>query len=156
MNNKFKAQSLNRKSYRKFMSWFSVTCFKHVGLLWPISALDRKQVRGYDVHRQCVSACWVPMWALYAIWTTAIALCLSVFISLNLKQRLGFGDSQHWSDEPQTHWTVLYEGTNVALWRTVVACKSCKLNRTVTCGTVSPLNSWQHVLLRLPVLAVYS
>ena len=48
MNNKFKAQSLNRKSYRKFtLSWFSVTCFKHVGLLWPISALDRKQVRGY-------------------------------------------------------------------------------------------------------------
>ena len=48
MNNKFKARSLNRKSYRKFtMSCFSVTCFKHVGLLWPISALDRKQVRGY-------------------------------------------------------------------------------------------------------------
>ena len=48
MNNKFKAQSLNRKSYRKFtLSWFSVTCFKHFGLLWPISALDRKQVRGY-------------------------------------------------------------------------------------------------------------
>ena len=50
MNNKFKAQSVNRKSYRKFtLSWFSVTCFKHVGLLWPISALDRKQVRGYIV-----------------------------------------------------------------------------------------------------------
>ena len=48
MNNKFKEQSLNRKFYRKFtLSWFSVTCFKHVGLLWPISALDRKQVRGY-------------------------------------------------------------------------------------------------------------
>ena len=47
-NNKFKAKSLNRKSYWKFkLSWFSVTCFKHVGLLWPISALDRKQVRGY-------------------------------------------------------------------------------------------------------------
>ena len=50
MNNKFKAQSLNRKSYRKStMSWFSVTCFKHVGLLWPISVIDRKQVRGYIV-----------------------------------------------------------------------------------------------------------
>ena len=37
MNNKFKAQSLNRKSYRKFaLSCFSITCFKHVGLLWPI------------------------------------------------------------------------------------------------------------------------
>ena len=48
MNNKFKSQSLNRKSYRKFtLSWFSVTCFKHVGCLWPINALDRKQVRGY-------------------------------------------------------------------------------------------------------------
>ena len=34
MNNKFKAHSLNRKSYRIFtLSWFSVTCFKHVGLL---------------------------------------------------------------------------------------------------------------------------
>ena len=32
MNNQFKAQSLNRKSYRKFtLSYFSVTCFKHVG-----------------------------------------------------------------------------------------------------------------------------
>ena len=48
MNNQFKAQSLNRKSHRKFtLSYFSLTCFKHVGLLWPISALDRKQVRGY-------------------------------------------------------------------------------------------------------------
>ena len=57
MNNKFKAQSLNRKSYRKFtLSWFSVTCFKYVGLLWPISALDRKQVRGY--HLNC------PQWSL--------------------------------------------------------------------------------------------
>ena len=27
MNNKFKAQTLNRKSYRKFTSCFSVTCF---------------------------------------------------------------------------------------------------------------------------------
>ena len=34
MNNQLKALSLNRKSYRKFtLSWFSVTCFKHVGLL---------------------------------------------------------------------------------------------------------------------------
>ena len=49
-NNKFKAHSLNRKSYRKFTSsCFSVTCFKHVGLLWPISALDRMQVDGYAV-----------------------------------------------------------------------------------------------------------
>ena len=48
MNNQLKAQSLNRKSYRKFMlSYFSVTCYKHVELFWPISALDRKQVRGY-------------------------------------------------------------------------------------------------------------
>ena len=48
MNSKFKAQSLNQKYQRKFtFSWFSVTFFKHVGLLWPISALDRKQVRGY-------------------------------------------------------------------------------------------------------------
>ena len=47
MNNKFKAQSLNRKSYRKFtLSCLSVTCFKHVGSLWQISALDKKQVRG--------------------------------------------------------------------------------------------------------------
>ena len=47
MNNKFKAQNLNRKSYRKFtLSCFSVTCFKHVGLLWPFSVLHRKQVRG--------------------------------------------------------------------------------------------------------------
>ena len=47
MNNKFKAHSLNRKAYLKFtLSWFSVTCFQHVGLLWPISALDRKQVSG--------------------------------------------------------------------------------------------------------------
>ena len=46
-NNQFKAQSLNRKSYRKFtLSYLSVTCFKHVGLLWTVSALDRKQVRG--------------------------------------------------------------------------------------------------------------
>ena len=52
MNNQFKAQSLNRKSYWKFtLSYFSVTCFKHVGLLWPISAFDRKQVRGYIVYR---------------------------------------------------------------------------------------------------------
>ena len=50
MNNQFKAQSLNQKSYQKFMlSYFSVTCFKHVGLLWPISMLDRKQVRGYEI-----------------------------------------------------------------------------------------------------------
>ena len=49
MNNQLKAQSLNRKSYRKFtLSYFSVTCYKHVELLWPISALDRKQVRGYN------------------------------------------------------------------------------------------------------------
>ena len=47
MNNKFREQSLNRKSYLKFTSCFSVTCFKHVGLLWPISAVDRKQVSGY-------------------------------------------------------------------------------------------------------------
>ena len=48
MNIKLKAQSLNRKSYLKFtLSWFSFTCFKNIGLLWPISALDRKQVRGY-------------------------------------------------------------------------------------------------------------
>ena len=52
MNIKFKAQSLNRKSDRKFtLSCSSVTCFKHVGLLWPISALDRKQVRGYNGGR---------------------------------------------------------------------------------------------------------
>ena len=51
MNNKFKAQSLNRKSYRKFaLSCFSVTCFKHVGLLWPISALDGKQVHDYVTY----------------------------------------------------------------------------------------------------------
>ena len=49
-NNKFKAQSLNPKSYRKFtLSCFSITCFKHVGLVWPISTLDRKQVRGYMI-----------------------------------------------------------------------------------------------------------
>ena len=48
--NKFKALSLNRKSYRKFtLSWFSVTCFKHVGLLWPISALDKKQAWYWSV-----------------------------------------------------------------------------------------------------------
>ena len=48
MNYKFQAQSLNRKSYRKFtLSCFSVTCFKHVGLFWPIRALNRKQVSGY-------------------------------------------------------------------------------------------------------------
>ena len=51
MNNQFNAQSLNRKSHRKFtLSYFRVTCFKHVGLLWPISALDRKQVRGYWIY----------------------------------------------------------------------------------------------------------
>ena len=51
MNNQFKAQSLNRKSYRKFtLSYFSVTCYRHVELLWPISALDRKQVRGYATN----------------------------------------------------------------------------------------------------------
>ena len=60
MNNKFKAQSLNRKSYRKFtLIWFSVTCFKHVGILWPISALDRKQVRGYIVNGLCQVWLWV-------------------------------------------------------------------------------------------------
>ena len=37
----------HRKSYRKFMlPYFSVTCFKHVMQLWPISALDRTHVRG--------------------------------------------------------------------------------------------------------------
>ena len=52
INNQFKSQSLNRKSYRKLtLSYFSVTCFKHVELLWPISALDRKQVRGYAINR---------------------------------------------------------------------------------------------------------
>ena len=56
MNYKFKAQRLNRKSHRKFaLSCFSVTCFKHVGLLWPISALDRKQVRGYGAKKSVVS-----------------------------------------------------------------------------------------------------
>ena len=50
MNKQFQAQSLNRKSYRKFTSYFGVTCFKHVGLLWPISALDRKQVPGSQPH----------------------------------------------------------------------------------------------------------
>ena len=51
MNNQFQAQSLNRKSYRKFtLSYIGVMCFKHVGLLWPISALDRKQVRGSQSH----------------------------------------------------------------------------------------------------------
>ena len=48
INNKFKAQSLNQKSHRKFtLSCFSITCFKHVVSLWPISVLDRKQVHGY-------------------------------------------------------------------------------------------------------------
>ena len=47
MNNKLKAQSLNRKFT---LSCFSVTCSKHVGLLLPISALDRKQVRGYQIN----------------------------------------------------------------------------------------------------------
>ena len=57
MNNQLKAQSLNRKSYRKFtLSYFSVTCYKHVELLWPISALDRKQVRGYTTDHACENA----------------------------------------------------------------------------------------------------
>ena len=55
MNNQFKAQSLNRKFYRKYTSYFSVTCFKHVGLLWPISALDRKQVRGLIITTSCAA-----------------------------------------------------------------------------------------------------
>ena len=57
-NNQFKAQSLNQKSYWKFtLSYLSVTCFKHVGLLWPVSALDRKQVRGYATF--IVTSCWI-------------------------------------------------------------------------------------------------
>ena len=89
MNNKFKAQGRNRKSYQKFaLSCFSVTCFKHVGLPWPISALDRKQVRGYTcipnimlmnqiqwyitkyVHKQSVSQYlgWYMCWKKSVVW----------------------------------------------------------------------------------------
>ena len=54
MNNKSKAQSLNRKSYWKFtLSCFSATCLKHVGLLWPIRSLDRKQVHAYTIDYKC-------------------------------------------------------------------------------------------------------
>ena len=80
MNNKFKAQSLNRKSYRIFTSCCSVTCFKHVGLLWTISPLDRKQVRGY--------AFWCPTWMRYiwANWRVPIQTYghqTTLYISLN-------------------------------------------------------------------------
>ena len=65
MNNQLKAQSLNRKSCRKFtLSYFSVTCYKHVELLWPISALDRKQVRGYAPSHH-LNQCWyIVIWTL--------------------------------------------------------------------------------------------
>ena len=46
MNNKFKVQSLN----------WNPTCFKHVRLLWLISALDRKQVRGYTIGSRFMNA----------------------------------------------------------------------------------------------------
>ena len=89
MNNKFKAQSLNRKSYRKFtLSWFSVTCFKHVGLLWPISALDRKQVRGYVVGttwRQSDWCCRQPgtAWVLSVVTSGWRLLLLPAWASLS-------------------------------------------------------------------------
>ena len=78
MNNQFKAQSLNRKSYRKFtLSYFSVTSFKHVGLLWPITALDRKQEWGllsqFSPFRYFPTFSewwkqWLPEWYQVHIW----------------------------------------------------------------------------------------
>ena len=80
MNNKFKAQSLNRKSYQKFTSCFSVTCFKHVGLLWPISALDRKQVRGYAF--ECPT--WMRyVWANWHVPIQTYGHQTTLYISLN-------------------------------------------------------------------------
>ena len=78
MNNKFKAQSLNRKSYRKSTSsCFSVTCFKHVGLLWPISAVDRKQVRGY-------TTCGMPVSRMYMFLKNGVKGFLTHWVRENL------------------------------------------------------------------------
>ena len=96
MKNKFKAQSLNRKSYRKFtLSWFSVTCFKHVGLLWPISALDRKQVCSYRYSG----------FRRYKLANTS--LCPRVFYDpIVCPGQIGLcHDRRH---QPETNWNVVY------------------------------------------------
>ena len=85
-NNKFKAQNLNRKSYWKFTwSWFSVTCLKHVGLLWPISMLDRKQLRSYVCVTQPQ---WVNdsghQWTLTTTWNVVVQVSVGPLIYLNL------------------------------------------------------------------------
>ena len=137
MNNKSKAQSLNRKSYQKFtLSCFSVTWFKHVVLLWPIKALDRKQVRSYLLKSNKHSA-FSTKFAIQWAKTTGIAIFLLIngifiFGSFNLS---GPSDTYMscimtssngnifrvtgpwWWESTGHRWITLTKASDAELWR---------------------------------------
>ena len=91
MNNEFKASSLNRKSYRKFvLSGFSVTCLKHVVLLWPISALDRKQVRGSAYFPLEVFSFWEENGLVVSLFGGKMSIGFPIRLSKNIWTPLSY------------------------------------------------------------------